>query len=49
MLVKIGFPCHTLTLRSARVHMSGTTPYVRYVGARGEPHFLSTVHLFSDS
>jgi hypothetical protein len=25
------------------------TPYVCYVGARGEPHLLSTVHLFSDS
>jgi hypothetical protein len=29
--------------------MSSTTPYIRYVGSRGEPHFLSTVHLFSNS
>jgi hypothetical protein len=24
-------------------------PYVLYVGFQGEPHFLSTVRLFSDS
>jgi hypothetical protein len=33
---------------------SDTTPYVcyvgsPYVGSQGEPHFLSTVHLFSNS
>jgi hypothetical protein len=57
-LVKIGFPCRTLTVRPGlglyvhRVttsHVSGKIPYIRYVGSRGEPHFLSIVHLFFDS
>jgi hypothetical protein len=26
-----------------------TTLYIRYVGSQGEPHFLSIIHLFSDS
>jgi hypothetical protein len=56
-LVKIRFPYHTLTVRPSsgpyvrRVTTSCTSdkiPYVRYVGSQGEPHFLSTVRLFSD-
>jgi hypothetical protein len=27
---------------------SGKIPYVRYVGSRGELHFLFTVYLFAD-
>jgi hypothetical protein len=57
-LVKIGFPCRTLIVHSSsgpyvhRVMTSRTSskiPYVCYVGARGEPYFLSIVCLFSDS
>jgi hypothetical protein len=57
-LVKIGFPCCTLTVHlGSRLYVrrvttsrtSGKIPYIRYVGARGEPHFLFTVRLFSDS
>jgi hypothetical protein len=56
-LVKIGFPCHTVTVcpgsgayirRVTTSHTFGLTPYIRYVGFRGEPYFLSIVHLFSD-
>jgi hypothetical protein len=57
-LVKIGFPCHALTVYSGSglyihrvttaVHLV-TIPYVRFEGFQGEPHFLSTVHLFSNS
>ena len=41
-LVKIEFPCHTLTV------CSGSRPYICYVGFHGELHFLSTVRLFSE-
>jgi hypothetical protein len=57
-LVKIGFPCHTLIIcqgLGSYIHhvtmgrTSSKIPYVRYVGSQREPHFLSTVYLFSDS
>jgi hypothetical protein len=57
-LVKIEFSYHTLTIRQGSglyVHRvmtgrtSDTIPYVHYVGFQGEPHFLSTVRLFSSS
>ena len=30
-------------------HTFNITLYIRYVGSQGEPHFLSIIHLFSDS
>jgi hypothetical protein len=57
-LVKIGFSCHTLTVRLGSgpyVHrvttnrISGKIPCVHYVGTQGEPYFLSIIRLFSDS
>jgi hypothetical protein len=57
-LVKIGFTCHTLAVRPAQGRTSAesrwavrlvTRPYVRSKVFQGEPHFLSTVRLFSDS
>jgi hypothetical protein len=56
-LVKIGFPCHILTvcpgsgpyvLYVTTSRTSGKILYVRYVGSQGEPHFFSIVRLFSD-
>jgi hypothetical protein len=57
-LVKIRFPCHTLAVRPARgrtstVSRRSISPvirlYIRFDVFQGEPHFLSSVRLFSDS
>ena len=57
-LVKMEFPCQTLTVRSGselfvRCDTLGRTSDLEIVRLlqdfQGEPHFLSTVHLFFDS
>ena len=57
-LVKIGLPYHTLTVCLVRCHTSTvsrqalrlvTIFYIHFEGLQGEPYFLSTVRLFSDS